>query len=71
MTTTTVRMPEEDYRKVKAMAAFEGMSVSEFMRQAILEQVEDKLDYEAGIDVLKEDNERMSREDVLNEMLSD
>lgn len=71
MTTTTVRMPEEDYRKVKAMAAFEGMSVSEFMRQAILEQVEDKLDYEAGIDVLKEDNERTSREDVLKEILSD
>lgn len=56
MTTTTIRMPEEDYKKVKSMAAFEGMSVSEFMRKTILEQVEDTLDYQAGIDVLNEHN---------------
>ena len=65
MTTTTIRMPEEDYKKVKSMAAFEGMSVSEFMRKTILEQVEDTLDYQAGIDVLNEHNDRVSREDVL------
>lgn len=71
MTTTTVRMPEEDYKKVKSMAAFEGMSVSEFMRKTILEQVEDSLDYESGIDVLNEHNDRVSREDVLREVFSD
>jgi len=71
MTTTTVRMPEEDYKKVKSMAAFEGMSVSEFMRKTILEQVEDTLDYESGIDVLNEHNDRVSREDVLREVFSD
>lgn len=71
MTTTTIRMPEEDYKKVKSMAAFEGMSVSEFMRKTILEQVEDTLDYQAGIDVLNEHNDRVSREDVLREVFSD
>lgn len=71
MTTTTIRMPEEDYKKVKSMAAFEGMSVSEFMRKTILEQVEDTLDYQAGIDILNEHNDRVSREDVLREVFSD
>lgn len=65
MTTTTVRMPEEDYKKVKMMAAFEGMTVSEFMRKTILEQVEDSLDYQEGLAVLAEKNDRISREDVI------
>ncbi|MGX7198180.1 type II toxin-antitoxin system RelB family antitoxin [Enterococcus olivae] len=71
MTTTTVRMPDEEYKKVKAMAAFEGMSVSEFMRKTILEQVEDSLDYEIGIAILKEQNERISREEIVREVYSD
>ncbi|MHC5373064.1 type II toxin-antitoxin system RelB family antitoxin [Enterococcus sp. LJL120] len=65
MTTTTVRMPEEDYKKVKMMAAFEGITVSEFMRKTILEQVEDSLDYQEGLAVLAEKNDRISREDVI------
>ncbi|MGG5317637.1 DUF6290 family protein [Enterococcus sp. AZ072] len=52
--TTTIRIPEEDYKKVKSLATFEGVSVSEFMRNAILEQVAEALDYEAGINVLTE-----------------
>ena len=71
MTTTTIRIPEEDYKKVKSLAAFEGVSVSEFMRNAIMEQVEDTLDYEAGINVLNEKNERVAREDVLKEVFPD
>ncbi|MBO1304765.1 CopG family transcriptional regulator [Enterococcus sp. 669A] len=71
MTTTTIRIPEEDYKKVKSLAAFEGVSVSEFMRNAIMEQVEDTLDYEAGINILNEKNERVAREDVLKEVFPD
>ncbi|AYW47049.1 hypothetical protein C7K38_00895 [Tetragenococcus osmophilus] len=71
MTTTTIRIPEEDYKKVKDMAAFEGMNVSEFMRKAILEQVEDSLDYQAAVDTVNERNERVSREEVLREVFSD
>ncbi|MEO1768710.1 type II toxin-antitoxin system RelB family antitoxin [Candidatus Enterococcus ferrettii] len=71
MITTTIRIPEEDYKKVKSLAAFEEVSVSEFIRNAILEHVEDALDYEAGINILTEKNERVSRKDVLKEVLSD
>lgn len=71
MTTTTIRLPEEDYEKVKALAVFEGVSVSEFMCNEIMEQVEDTLDYEAGINVLNENNERVAREDVLKEVFPD
>lgn len=53
------------------MAIFEGMTVSEFIRKIILEQVEDKLDYQAGIDVLSEHNDRVSREEVLRENFFD
>lgn len=52
------------------MAAFEGMSVSEFMRKTILEQVEDSQNYEVGINILNEHNERVSRKDVLKEVFS-
>ncbi|MFD2829692.1 type II toxin-antitoxin system RelB family antitoxin [Corticicoccus populi] len=61
MTTTTIRIPQEDYKKVESLAAFEGVSVSEFMRKAVMEQVEDTLDYEEGISILSEHNERVSR----------
>lgn len=71
MTTTTIRIPDEEYKKVKSLAAFEGMTVSEFMRKAILQQVEDTLDYDAAISILNEHNERVSREEVLKEVFSD
>ncbi|MCF1685735.1 DUF6290 family protein [Tetragenococcus halophilus] len=48
MITTTVHLSEKDYKMVKAMATFEEMNVSEFMRKTILEQLEDKLDYKAA-----------------------
>ncbi|GBG94533.1 hypothetical protein LFYK43_09920 [Ligilactobacillus salitolerans] len=70
-TTTTIRMPEDQYRQVQALASYEGISVSAFMRKAILEQVEDVEDYADGIKILSEKNERISREDVLKEVLSD
>ncbi|MCO7027048.1 DUF6290 family protein [Tetragenococcus halophilus] len=70
MPITTVCVPEEAYKKVKAMAAFEEMSVSEFMRKTILEQVEDSQNYEVGINILNEHNERVSRKDVLKEVFS-
>ncbi|GKS81184.1 hypothetical protein LPAF129_08700 [Ligilactobacillus pabuli] len=70
MTTTTIRMPEDQYKEVQKLAAFEGLSVSAFMRKAVLEQIEDIQDYEDGMKILEENNERVSREDVLREVLS-
>lgn len=71
MTTTTIRMPEDKYKEVQKLASFEGLSVSAFMRKAVLEQVEDVQDYADGMKILEEENERVSREDVLKEVLSD
>ncbi|GEN49125.1 type II toxin-antitoxin system RelB family antitoxin [Ligilactobacillus pobuzihii] len=71
MTTTTIRMPEDKYKEVQNLASFDGLSVSAFMRKAVLEQVEDVQDYADGMKILEEENERVSREDVLKEVLSD
>lgn len=71
MTTTTIRMPEDKYKKVQKLASFEGLSVSAFMRKVVLEQVEDVQDYADGMKILEEENECVSREDVLKEVLSD
>ena len=71
MTTTTIRMPEDKYKEVQKLASFAGLSVSAFMRKAVLEQVEDVQDYADGMKILEEENERVSREDVLKEVLSD
>lgn len=71
MTTTTIRMPEDKYKEVQKLASFEGLSVSAFMRKAVLEQVEDVQDYADGMKILEEENKRVSREDVLKKVLSD
>ena len=71
MTTTTIRIPEDKYKEVQNLASFGGLSVSAFMRKAVLEQVEDVQDYADGVKILEEGNERVSREDVLKEVLSD
>ncbi|MBT9654474.1 MULTISPECIES: type II toxin-antitoxin system RelB family antitoxin [Lactobacillaceae] len=71
MTTTTIRMPEDKYKEVQSLASFEGLSVSAFMRKAVLEQVEDVQDYTDGMKVLEEGNGRISRGEVLKEVFSD
>ena len=53
MTTTTIRMPEDKYKEVQKLASFEGLSVSAFMRKAVLEQVEDVQDYADGMKILE------------------
>ena len=41
MTTMTVRMSNEDAELVRKFAAFEGVTISDFARTAILEKIED------------------------------
>jgi len=71
MIATTIRMSEDKYKEVQKLASFEGLSVSAFMRKAVLEQVEDVQDYADGMKILEEENKRVSREDVLKKVLSD
>lgn len=46
--TMTLRIPEEDSRLIKDYAKLHGISVSEFLRRAALEKIEDELDIRAG-----------------------
>ena len=42
--TMTVRMSDEDTRLIRDYAKLQGITVSEFLRKAALERIEDELD---------------------------
>ena len=46
--TMTLRINEEDARLIKDYARLHGISVSEFLRRAALEKIEDELDIRAA-----------------------
>ena len=46
--TMTVRMGDEETRLIKDYAKLHGITVSEFMRRAALEKIEDELDIRAA-----------------------
>ena len=65
MTVTSLRFKDEQYKEVKALAEFYGESVTTFMRQTILERLEDESDYRDAVDNLKESHgETVSRETI-------
>ncbi len=69
MTTMTVRMSNEDAELVRKFAAFEGVTISDFARTAILEKIEDSQDLEALKQAITEDcGERFSIDEILNEL---
>ena len=46
--TVTLRMSDEDTRLIRDYAALQGVTVSEFIRRAALEKIEDELDIRAA-----------------------
>ena len=44
MTTMTLRMDDADAEVVRKYAAFEGVSISDFLRDAVFEKIEDSQD---------------------------
>lgn len=46
--TMTLRINEEDSRLIKDFARLHGITVSEFLRRAALEKIEDELDIRAA-----------------------
>ena len=46
--TMTVRMSDEETRLIKDYARLHGITVSDFMRRAALEKIEDELDIRAA-----------------------
>ncbi|WP_175956970.1 type II toxin-antitoxin system RelB family antitoxin [Schaalia sp. Marseille-Q2122] len=69
MPTMTIRMNTDDAELVRKFAEFEGMTISDFARSAILEKIEDSYDLEELRQAIAEDQgERFSIDEVLEEL---
>ena len=69
MTTITVELSDEDAALVRKYADFEGVTISDFARSAILEKIEDSYDLQELREAIAEDNgERFSIDEVLEEL---
>ncbi len=69
MATMTVRMSEEDAALVRKFAQFEGVTISDFARTAILEKIEDAYDLqELRAAIAQDSGERFSIDEVLSEL---
>ena len=69
MSTMTVRMSDEDSALVRKYADFEGITISDFARSAILEKIEDSYDLQELREAIAEDTgERFSIDEVLEEL---
>ncbi|MBQ9067762.1 MAG: CopG family transcriptional regulator [Eggerthellaceae bacterium] len=69
MATMTMRLDDVDAAIVRKFAQFEGKSISDFVRDAVFEKIEDQED----LDVLRaaiadDDGTRFSHEQVLKEL---
>lgn len=65
MTVTSLRFKDEQYREIKELAEFEGVSVTIFMRQTILDRLQDENDYYEAAKNLEESNgETVSRDEI-------
>ena len=69
MSTMTVRMSDEDASLVRKFAEFEGVTISDFARSAILEKIEDAYDLEELREAIAaDDGQRYSIGDILDEL---
>lgn len=57
MTTITVELSDEDAALVRKYADFEGVTISNFTRSAILEKIEDSYDLQELREAIEEDND--------------
>ncbi|WP_019789837.1 type II toxin-antitoxin system RelB family antitoxin [Streptococcus sobrinus] len=66
--TITLDINDRDRELIKKYAKSHGLTVSEFARQAMLEQIEDEYDLQVLRQAMAEDDgERISFEDVMKE----
>ncbi|MDL2317858.1 ribbon-helix-helix domain-containing protein [Eubacteriales bacterium OttesenSCG-928-A19] len=52
--TITIRVSDEDARLIKSYAKAQNRPVSELMRNAILERIEDEIDIQSYLEVMEE-----------------
>ena len=69
MATLTIRMDDNDAELVRNLAAFEGRTMSDFARAALLERAEDYYDLQELRAAMAEDSgERFSLDEVLEDL---
>lgn len=69
MATMTMRIDDADATMVRKYAKFEGKTISDFIRDAVFEKIEDQQDLEAlRAAVAKDDGARYTHEQVLSEL---
>ncbi|GAA1720079.1 type II toxin-antitoxin system RelB family antitoxin [Propioniferax innocua] len=69
MSTMTVRMNEQDAELVRKFAQFEGVTISDFARTAILEKIEDSYDLQELRQAIAQDTgERFTIDEILTEL---
>ena len=69
--TISLRLNEEDGKLIKSYAELNGMSISELVRQAVLEHIEEKYDlqaYEKALQAYHADPVTYSQEEVEREL---
>lgn len=65
----TLRMDDRDAEIVRNMARFEGKSISDFIREAVYEVIEDRMDLaELRKAVAEDDGVRYTNDQVLAEL---
>ena len=65
MTTMTVRVDESDASIIRKYASFEGKTLSDFIRDAVFEKIEDAEDLETLRQALaKDDGTRYTQDDI-------
>lgn len=67
-TTLSIRMTEGEKKMITDYAEIHGQKVSDFVRETIMEKIEDLIDYEVYLETIKtlDDEELVDAEDVLN-----
>lgn len=66
---TTIRFDNDVLTMIHRQADLDGISATEFMREAILEKLEDTLDYQDAVRNLRASNsETVSRDDVKKQL---
>ena len=69
MATMTIRMSDQDAEMVRRYAAFEGKTISDFARDAILGVIEDAQDLDELRRAMEQDDgEHLSHEQVVAEL---
>lgn len=69
MKSTTIRFDQGTLNIIHKQAELDGQNPTQFMRNAILEKLEDSLDYQDAIENIKLSNgETVSREDVKKDL---